>query len=127
MLYIREAKGSVEEVTRKLEEATKANKFGVIGIIYLKEKMKEKGVEFGPDCRIVEVCNPLQAKKALEANLAVSTALPCRISVYEEGDKVKVAMLKPTAMLALFNDPALSPVARSVEDTMTRIIDAACA
>jgi uncharacterized protein (DUF302 family) len=29
--------------------------------------------------------NPQQAKKVLERNKETSTALPCRISVYEEG------------------------------------------
>jgi uncharacterized protein (DUF302 family) len=44
--------------------------------------MKKKGVEFNDDCWIYEVCNPVQAKEVLAANGAVSTALPCRISVY---------------------------------------------
>jgi Domain of unknown function DUF302 len=35
------------------------------------------------------VCNPHQTKKVLEANLEISTALPCRISVYQEGEVVK--------------------------------------
>jgi uncharacterized protein (DUF302 family) len=126
MVYEREAKGSVQEVRQRLEEATKANKFGVLAVIDLKEKMQAKGVEFGPQCVIVEVCNPVQAKKVLEANMAVSTALPCRISIYQKDGKVKVATLKPTAILGLFSSPELIPVARSVEDTIIRIIDAAC-
>ncbi len=126
MLYARETSGTVAEAVRKLEEAAKANKFGVLGEINLKEKMAAKGVEFGPACAIVEVCNPVQAKKVLEANLSISTALPCRISVYEEAGKVKIATLRPTALLGLFGSPELAPVAKDVEDTMIRIIDAAC-
>ena len=51
----------------------------------LRAKMTEKGVEFTRECRIYEVCNPQQAKKVLEKNMEISTALPRRISVYEEG------------------------------------------
>ncbi len=127
MLYKREAKGPVEEVKRKLEEATKANKFGVLGTIDLKAKMQDKGVDFGPRCQILEVCNPGQAKKVLESNMDISTMLPCRISVYEENGKVMVATLKPTALLDLFNNPELTPVAEDVENTIIRIIDEACA
>ena len=29
-------------------------------------------------------------------------ALPCRISVYEDGGKTKLATIKPTAMIALY-------------------------
>jgi uncharacterized protein (DUF302 family) len=59
--------------------------------------------------------------------MGISTALPCRISVYEEAGKVKVATIKPTAMLAMFDQPDLASVAREVEETVERIIDAACA
>jgi uncharacterized protein (DUF302 family) len=126
MLYERETTGSVAEVRQKLEDAAKANKYGVMNVIDLKSKMAEKGVDFGPACLIIEVCNPGKAKIVLEADLRVSTALPCRISVYEEGGKVKVATIRPTKMLDLFGDLKLQGVAREVEETMIRIIDSAC-
>ena len=126
MLYVQEASGSVDEVIKKLEEAAAANQFGVLGVHNLKQKMNSKGVEFDPECRIVEVCNPKKAKSVLETDMSISNALPCRISIYEESGKVKVSTLKPTAILALFGRPELEPVAKEVEDTMIRIIDAAC-
>ena len=46
--------------------AAERHKFGVLAVVY-------------------EVCNPDIAKKVLETNGAISTALPCRISVYSEG------------------------------------------
>ena len=57
---------------------------------------------FARECRVFEVCNPHQAKKVLEANLEISTALPGRISVYEEGEATKLATIKPTAMIELY-------------------------
>lgn len=125
MLYVKEAAGTVDEAVARLQEAAAANKFGVLGVIDLREKMAAKGVSFGPQCRIVEVCNPQQAKKVLEANPAISTALPCRISVYEQDGKVKVATLLPTALLELFGNPAIRPVAQEVEAVVRRIVDAA--
>jgi len=77
-------------------------------------------------CRIVEVCNPKKAKSVLETDMSISNALPCRISIYTEGGKVKISTLKPTAILALFGRPELEPVAKEVEETMIRMIDAAC-
>jgi uncharacterized protein (DUF302 family) len=126
MRYTREANGSIEQVGERLIAAATANQFGVLGVHDLKEKMTAKGVAFGPECRIFEVCNPLQAKRVLEADMSISTALPCRISVYEESRHVKVSTLKPTALLALFGAKELEPIAQSVEDTIIRIIDAAC-
>lgn len=126
MLYVKEAKGSVEQVGEKLVAAAAVHKFGVLGMHDLKEKMAAKGVEFGAQCRIYEVCNPGQAKQVLEADMSISTALPCRISVYEEAGNVKVAMLRPKALLSLFGKRELDPVANAVEEAMIRIVDAAC-
>jgi uncharacterized protein (DUF302 family) len=127
MLYVREAKGSLNHVIEKLEAAVAGNKFGLLGVYDLKEKMAAKGVEFSRECRVLEVCNPHQAKKVLETNMSISTALPCRISVYEESGKVKIATLKPTAMLDLYGTPGLEDVAREVEATICKIIDEASA
>ena len=88
--------------------------------------MAAKGVGFERECLIVEVCNPVSAKSVLEANMEISTALPCRISVYEGAGKVKVAALKPTKLLQLFGNPKLAPIARDLEETIVRIIDEAC-
>lgn len=126
MLYVKEAKGSFEDVCKKLEAVIPAHKFGLLGVYDLKKKLIEKGVEFSPQCRIFEVCNPTQAKKVLEAHMSISTALPCRISVYEEAGKVKIATLKPTAILDLFESPEIKDVAREVETILCRIIDEAC-
>jgi uncharacterized protein (DUF302 family) len=126
MLYVQVANGTVDQALKKLEEAATANKFGVLTVHDLKQKLNAKGVEFGPECRIVEVCNPKKAKAVLEADMSISNALPCRISIYEEDGKVKVSTLRPTAVLGLFGQPKLKPIAEEVEEAMIRMIDAAC-
>jgi len=105
-----------------LEQAVTRHKFGVLGVHDLKAEMAEKGVPFARECRIFEVCNPNEAKKVLEANLEISTALPCRISVYEEGGKTKLATIRPTALIELYRNPGLKGVAEEVEETMVRIM-----
>lgn len=37
--------------------------------------------------------------------MSVPTALPCRITIYEEDGKTIYATLNPTALLAMFNTP----------------------
>ena len=88
----------------------------------VQEMMTKKGVEFARECLIFEVCQPQQAKKVLDENMSVSTALPCRISIYEEGGKTILAALKPTTLLAMFNAPQLEGVAQEVEDTITTML-----
>lgn len=55
-------------------------------------------------------------------NLEISTALPCRISVYEEGGVTKLATIKPSAMIELYGTPGLQAVAKEVEATLTDIM-----
>ena len=127
MIYVKETRGSIASVVERLEKTAAANQFGVLGLDDLKQKMGAKGVDFNCECRVLEVCDPAKAKEVLEGNMSISTVLPCRISVYEEGSIVKVATLRPTMLLNLFDSPDLINVAREVEDTLIRIIDTACA
>ena len=127
MLYTKETTGKIDAVVERLQQAAAENRFGVLGLHDLKEKMNAKGVNFNRECRVLEVCNPVQAQKVLTANMTISTALPCRISVYEEDGKIKVATLRPTVLLDLFETPELRSVAQDVEDSIVRIIDTACA
>lgn len=127
MIHVQQATGSIASVIARLEQVAAANQFSVLGVHDLKQKMGAKGVEFACECRVMEVCNPIKAKEVLEGNMSISTVLPCRISVYEEDDVVKVATIRPTMLLNLFDSPELQDVAREVEDTLIRIIDTACA
>ena len=113
---------TVSETAADLQAAVQANHFGVMQVHNLKETMRKKGVEFARECLIFEVCQPQQAKKVLDQNMSVSTALPCRISIYEEGGKTILATLKPTTLLAMFNTPQLKGVAQEVEDTLVKIM-----
>ena len=122
MLFKLTTAKTVSDTAAALQAAVQANHFGVMQIHNLKETMAKKGVEFAAECLIFEVCQPQQAKNVLEQDMSVSTALPCRISVYEEAGKTVLATLKPTTLLAMFNVPQLAPVAQEVEDTIVKIM-----
>jgi len=125
MLYTIASSKNIGQLSRDLEEAVAEHKFGVLNMIDLKAKMVEKGVDFDRPCLIFEVCNPHQAKRVLDKNAAISTALPCRISLYQEGETLQLATIKPTAMMALYEDSGLQEVAREVEESLMRIMQQA--
>jgi len=125
MLHVTESRKPIDRVAADLEAAVVRHRFGVLGMHDLRAAMAQKGVAFARECRIFEVCNPHQAKRVLEANLEVSTALPCRISVYEEAGVTKLATIRPTAMIALYGTPGLKEVAEDVEQTLVQIMDEA--
>lgn len=123
--YERNAIGDLDSVGKRLEEAVKARKFGVISVLDLQAKLKEKGVSFANPCRIYEVCNPQKAKQVLEKDMRISTALPCRISLYTEGGGVKLATILPTQTLGLFGAQGLEGVAEEVEREIKGMMDEA--
>ena len=125
MLFQLSSTKTVSEAAAALHAAVQANHFGVMQVHNLTETMAKKGVEFAHECLIFEVCQPQQAKKVLDQNMSISTALPCRISIYEEGGKTVLATLKPTILLAMFNVPELEQVAQEVEQAITKIMNEA--
>jgi uncharacterized protein (DUF302 family) len=122
MLHIQESGKTVRQIEQLFTEVCARHKFGVLGTINLKQKLNEKGVAFSRECVVFEICNPQQAQKVLEDNIAIATALPCRIAVYEENGKTRLATIRPTAVLGLFPNPELQPVAQEVEEVITRIM-----
>jgi len=122
--YVVTSGKSVEQAAADLEAAVKQHGFGVLHTYDLKQTLAGKGVELPHECRILEVCNPHQAARVLSADMAMNMALPCRISVYEEGGETRIGMIRPTALLAsLSESPSLRDVAEEVEQATIRMID----
>lgn len=113
------------EVGAALQIAVPAHHFSIMQVLNLQESIGKKGVEFTEECLIFEVCQPLQAKKVLGQNMSISTALPCRISVYQEDGRTVLATLKPTSLLAMFKTPQLTGAAKGIEDTISEIMQEA--
>ncbi|MFM1749814.1 MAG: hypothetical protein RLZZ188_3480 [Verrucomicrobiota bacterium] len=115
----------LETVCQRLPDISAAHKFGVLGVHNLREKMESKGVAFGRECRVFEVCNPVHAGKVLGENIEISTALPCRIAVYAEGGRTILATIAPSALLKMFDAPGAAETAREVEASLLRIMEEA--
>ena len=126
MKYIVETRKSVEQAVADLQAAVQRHNFGVLHIHNLQETLKKKGVDFPNACQILEICNPQKAKEVLTEDMDLNMALPCRVSVYSEGGRTKIGMIKPTAMLkALSDSPSLARTAQEVEEAVTKMIDEA--
>jgi uncharacterized protein (DUF302 family) len=115
----------IERVRANLESACARHRFGVMGVHDVRAKLAEKGFPLERDCVIYEVCSPPQAKKVLDEDPRISTALPCRISVWREGEAVRLGTIRPTLMLAMFGAEKLTSVAEEVERTLTAIMEEA--
>jgi uncharacterized protein (DUF302 family) len=126
MYYIVESNKSFHQATVDLQSAIVKNDFGVMYIHDLANTLRNKGIDFDEECKVFEVCNPVQATKVLAIDMRLNMALPCRISVYTVQGKTKIGLIKPVPMLAaLSQDTQLTAVAKSVEENLIKIVEQA--
>jgi len=124
MYYVVSTDKTFEEALADLQIEVKNLGFGVLHIHDLGETLRSKGIEFEENCKVFEVCNPVQAAKVLSVDMQLNMALPCRISVYTEKGSTKIGLIKPAQMLsALSNDPTLIEIANEVEGKTIQMIN----
>jgi len=119
------SKKSIGEVRQAFEEAAAERQFGVLGHHDVGQNLRAKGLRFDRRLYVYEVCNPGAAKKVLDTNVKIATALPCRVTIYTDRDEVVLETLRPTALIRLFNEPTLQTVAKEVETVIGEIMTAA--
>ncbi len=126
MYYIVETNKPFSQAATDLEAAVLRHQFGVLHVHDLGATLRGKGIVFGEECKIFEVCNPGQAAKVLATDIRLNMALPCRISVYTENGRTKIGLIKPVPMLsALSQDDGLAQIAKEVEDKTIQMVDEA--
>jgi len=126
MYYIVETDKSFDQAALDLEASVTRNGFGVLHIHDLGNTLRTKGVVFDEQCKVFEVCNPVQAGRVLAIDMRLNMALPCRISVFTEKGKTKIGLIKPVSMLvALSDDDTLVQIAGDVQEKVIQMVDEA--
>ena len=111
-----------DEALTQVTAALKAEGFGVLTEIDVKETLKKKlDVDFRP-YKILGACNPPLAYRALSAAPEVGLLLPCNVTVsYVEDQVTEVAIIDPLSMLGIVNHPDLEPVAEEARARLDRV------
>lgn len=110
---------AVEDLKKSLSE----NNFGVLWELNFKDKLQEKGLEFHQNFKVLEVCNPKQAKEVLDLHIEAGYFLPCKMVVYEKENSVFMGMMRPTSMIGLFGQNELLSIAQQVETVLKKALD----
>jgi len=123
-LFARTSK-SYEEALAATKDALKAEGFGVLTEIDVKETMKQKlGVDFR-HYDIIGACNPPLAHQALSEELDIGLLLPCNVVVYEdEAGGCVIAALDPEQMMGFTGNAALGVVAAQAKERLSRALAA---
>ncbi|WP_419956515.1 DUF302 domain-containing protein [Neobacillus niacini] len=114
---------TIEGAIQSLEKSLQEEKFGVLWMFDIKEKLQEKGLEFSKEFKVLEVCNPVEAQRVLSENEMAGYFLPCKMVVYEHEGKTKIGMPKPTALISLLNDERMKNFANEIEDRLINVIN----
>lgn len=124
MYYVVDTDKTFEQASIDLESSVKSLGFGVLHVHDLGETLRSKGIDFEENCRVFEICNPIQAAKLLSSDMRLNMALPCRISIFTENGSTKIGLIKPAQMLAaLSENPALLEVANEVEGKTIQMVN----
>ena len=122
--FSRKVNLAFDEALRRTRDALKAEGFGILCEIDIKEKLREKlGVDFRRYV-ILGACNPPLAHQALQHEMLLGLLLPCNAVVYEDGAGAVVAAIDAGKMLSVVGNDELQPIARQVNERLQRVIAA---
>ncbi len=112
---------AVEEATAAL----KAEGFGVLTTIDVKQTVKQKLDKDFRKYVILGACNPPLAYRALTTEIEIGLLLPCNVIVYETAPgRSVVAAMAPLAALGVVGENAeLHEVAREADARLRRALD----
>jgi uncharacterized protein (DUF302 family) len=112
-----------EDVLARIPDLLKAEGFGILTKIDVKETMKQKiGVDFRK-YQILGACNPQLAHQVLNTDLNVGVMLPCNVVVYEGDDGKAVVLAVDPAQTVAAANPAVRPFADEVRRRLARVLE----
>ena len=115
----------IAAVEGTLRDQLKTEGFGVLTEIDVQSTFKAKlGESFRP-YRILGVCNPGLALRALTVDGSIGLLLPCNIVLEEVvAGRTLVRFMEPIVGLAMVADDALGPIAREASERLHRVAGA---
>ena len=115
---------SYEQAVERTTQALKAEGFGVLTTIDVKQTLKQKLDREFRKYVILGACNPPLADRALHVELEIGLLLPCNVIVYEtEAGRSTVAAMAPIAALGIVGENAeLQSVAREADQRLRRAL-----
>ncbi|OIO22173.1 MAG: hypothetical protein AUJ54_03855 [Ignavibacteria bacterium CG1_02_37_35] len=113
-----------DEAIEKVTEELKKEGFGVLTEIDVKTTLKKKlNVEFKP-YKILGVCNPPFAYKALQSEEQIGLMLPCNVIVYvNNNSETVVAAINPIASMQAVKNDKLAEIAATIQGKLKKVID----
>lgn len=124
LAYTISTEKSLNQVEQAVKDAVAAKGFRVLHIHDVQATFAEKGVHREP-YKIIEVCNVKYANQALTADPHIGLLMPCKINIWVEQGRTRIALLKPSLLATFFPQAALDAMAQEIEEVLRAVVDAA--
>jgi len=113
--------GTMEAVKGRTIEALKAQGFGVLTEIDVRQTLQAKiGKEIEPYL-ILGACNPTLAYEALSEERDIGLLLPCNVVLRELDDVVEVGIIDPQAMFSVLDQEAQQRLGAKAVEAQQRL------
>ena len=119
--YIVETDKSFDEAVVSVLKNVESLGWTLFNIYDIKERLAAKGFKQDP-LKIIEICSGKYANSLLNKNKLISLCIPCKINVFMENGKVKIAGMRPTILSKFFREIKKEEV-EEVEKVIKEIID----
>ncbi len=107
-----------------VEDALRAEGFGVLTEIDVAAVMKSRLGISGPGYLILGACNPQLAHRALEAEPSVGAVLPCNVVLREDQHGTVLEVLDPEAAMGIVGSAEVTEVASEAATRLRRVVEA---
>lgn len=112
----------IETAQARATAALKAEGFGVLTEIDVKETLKKKLDVSTSPYKILGACNPVLAHRALTIAPQVGLLLPCNVTIRQlEDGTCEVALIDPLVMLGVIAHPELMEIAVEARARLERV------
>ena len=119
--YIVETKKSFDDAVVSVLKAVEQKGWTLFQIYDVKERLAAKGFNQN-SLKIIEICSAKYANQFLNKNRLISLCMPCKVNVFEEDGKVKIAGMKPTMISQFFPEVNKEEV-EQVEKDIVEIVN----
>jgi len=121
--YTIKTQKTIDNVIKDITSSLSEIKFGVLGTLDFKEIFAKKGIDYPHEYKLLEICNPQAAKKALDSDPNIGLLLPCTIAVYEKDGENYVSLAKPTTLLSVTANVELESMGKEIEVKLIEVIN----
>ena len=121
--YTIKTQKTIDNVIKDITSSLSEIKFGVLGTLDFKEIFAKKGIDYPHEYKLLEICNPQVAKKALDSDPNIGLLLPCTIAVYEKDGENYISLAKPTVLLSIASNTELESMGKEIEAKLIEVIN----